>query len=449
MTNRAYLKCEVCGSVTIIRVQVGWLDWHPIIVPCGKCLILISGTARFDQQQGTTHYEFHNAAQVEETRPDYYLEISGELPTSKIRRWEGDGFVWSPPPFFQSLWAMGHEKYGVFKGKTMAFLDQSKGLWPKVRRINELWNAGQTQYLATEAHRYLPRKQFPMDNAVEMLRGVHQVNLLFFSPILDDDYLDRAMKSLMPALTKTAHDHPQGFLDLLSHFVQNDLLKMYESKTFLRMQSFVDLFRSIIPAFAQLFYSQPLEDDKGMTTSGFDELKHFYADTYETLSELIPLVIAFNNLMYRGDYRVMKPLRRDVTTLDQFLLRSKGERIQYLDGTEFFDNQLFPDLDNKLRNAIAHNSYVYDRIAQEVTYYSSGKTGEGDAKQLSLLGFANKCWRLNQRVMDMIELQYQTRKFAYVLLFGQKTVHPEVFQAARPEARRKDVKPQRKPRGAR
>jgi hypothetical protein len=450
MTNRAYLKCEVCGAVTIIRVQVGWLDWHPIIVPCGNCLILISGIARFDQQRGTTHYEFHNASETEaRPKPDYYLEISGELPTDKIRPWEGDDFVWSPPPFFQSFWGMGHENYEVFKSKTLTFLARSKELWPKVRRINELWNAGQTQYLASEIHKYLPQKQFPMNNDVEMLRGVHQINLLFFSPVQDDDYLTRATKSLMPAILNTAKQYPEGFLDLLHHFVPSDLLKHYENKIFLRMQSFVDLFRSVIPAFAQRFYSQPVGPEKGMTTAGFDELKHYYADTYETLTEVMPLVIAFNNLKYRGDYKVMKALRRDVITFEDFLHRSKGERVQYLDGAEFFDSLLYPALDNKLRNAIAHNSYTYDRVAQDVTYYPSGKTGEGDERHLSLLQFADRCWQLTQRLMDFAELLYQTRKNSYVFLHGQMTVSPEVFQTPKRKAKKKDVKAQRKPRGQR
>ena len=253
MTNRGFLKCEVCGSVTIIRVQVGWLDWHPLIIPCGKCHILISGVARFDQQRGRTSYEYHNAVEVPETRPDFYLEISGELPTGKLRKWEGDDFVWSPPPFFQAHWAMGDENYDLFKSRTLSFLEMSKKLWPTVRRVNELWNSGQTQYLAQEVHKHLPRKQFPMNNDAEMVRGVHQINLLFFHPILDNDYFERTMKELIPSLVESAKNSGSGFIDLLKYFSESSRLRDYEGKILLQMQRFVDLFRSIIPAFVTLF----------------------------------------------------------------------------------------------------------------------------------------------------------------------------------------------------
>jgi len=192
-----------------------------------------------------------------------------------------------------------------------------------------------------------------------------------------------------------------------------------------------------------------LGNDKGITTVGFEELKHYYADTYEILTEVMPLVLAFNNLKYRADFMSMKRLRRDVTNLDEFLLRSKGDRIQYLDGTEFFDKLIVLDLDNKLRNAIAHNSYVYDSISQDIAYFSSGKTGEGDERHISLLEFAQKCWRLNQRIIDVAELVYQTAKFSYVLLRGQTVVGPEVFQSVETKRKRKDVKAQRNPRGTR
>ncbi len=44
MTNRSFLKCEVCGAITLMRLQAGWPEEHPLRVPCGRCGILISGT---------------------------------------------------------------------------------------------------------------------------------------------------------------------------------------------------------------------------------------------------------------------------------------------------------------------------------------------------------------------------------------------------------------------
>ena len=111
MTNRSFLKCDVCGAVTLMRLQVGWLEEHPIRVPCGKCGILISGTVYFDQEKADLHYKIHNASSVGETVPDFYVEASGELLAEKLKRHIGGPFVWAPPPFFQASgqWATPHD----------------------------------------------------------------------------------------------------------------------------------------------------------------------------------------------------------------------------------------------------------------------------------------------------------------------------------------------------
>ena len=42
MVCNEFIRCEVCGCITRIRLQVGWLDEHPIAVTCGKCGISLS-----------------------------------------------------------------------------------------------------------------------------------------------------------------------------------------------------------------------------------------------------------------------------------------------------------------------------------------------------------------------------------------------------------------------
>ena len=48
MVYNEFIRCEVCGCITRIRLQVGWLDEHPIAVTCGKCGISLKGKADED-----------------------------------------------------------------------------------------------------------------------------------------------------------------------------------------------------------------------------------------------------------------------------------------------------------------------------------------------------------------------------------------------------------------
>ena len=86
VTIRNCLKCEVCNTVTLVRIQIGWLDSHPIRYNCGNCDILISGIANFDQKKIDYNLSFQNAIRVDETEAEYYIEISGELLTKKVEK---------------------------------------------------------------------------------------------------------------------------------------------------------------------------------------------------------------------------------------------------------------------------------------------------------------------------------------------------------------------------
>jgi hypothetical protein len=435
VTSRLYLKCDVCGSVTLIRVQVGWLDWHPIAVPCGKCGITLSGKAYFDPHKATARYEFPNAKQIDDAIPKFYLEVSGEFVTDKLRDYKGGRFVWSPPPFFQAIWEMGHDRNAEFKRKTVQFLQFARQDWPKVKRINELWLSGKHNYLPKEVAHYLPKRQFPMDNPQEYLRGVHQVSLLFLWPIMDHDRFKKTTDFLFRILPQLAQTNPAGLRKLSGFFADEGLLQSYDEKLVSCIDNLVLKFRYLIPVLSLRFYSAKpsgLLIKKGITTASFEDMKHFYAEMFEVATEVLPLAIAYNNLRYRGSFEAMQPQRRDVTTLQDFLQKSKGDRIQFLAGRESFDRLLYPHVDNKLRNAIAHTSYRYNARKQLISYFPSGIDGKGPARRMYLLDFAQRCWSLSMCIVNLVELVYQTRKLHYIATKGYEPIHPSVFGSPGP-----------------
>ena len=64
MVYNHYIKCQVCGSVTRIRLQVGHLKQHPIVVTCGKCKTSLLGTAHLNQESLEVKLEFENASTI-------------------------------------------------------------------------------------------------------------------------------------------------------------------------------------------------------------------------------------------------------------------------------------------------------------------------------------------------------------------------------------------------
>ena len=46
MVFNTFIKCQVCRSITRVRLQVGWQEEHPIVVACGKCGTSLSGSVK-------------------------------------------------------------------------------------------------------------------------------------------------------------------------------------------------------------------------------------------------------------------------------------------------------------------------------------------------------------------------------------------------------------------
>ena len=51
MVFNTFIKCQVCRSITRVRLQVGWQEEHPIVVACGKCGTSLSGSVKIGQDR--------------------------------------------------------------------------------------------------------------------------------------------------------------------------------------------------------------------------------------------------------------------------------------------------------------------------------------------------------------------------------------------------------------
>ena len=83
MVFNTFIKCQVCGSITRVRLQVGWQEEHPIVVACGKCGTSLSGNVKIGQDRPGLKFSFDNADEIPDAEADYMVECSGEFPTVK------------------------------------------------------------------------------------------------------------------------------------------------------------------------------------------------------------------------------------------------------------------------------------------------------------------------------------------------------------------------------
>ena len=147
MTARYPLKCDVCGTETVLRIQIGHLEHQPLRVPCGNCGILFVGTLTTDPAKGSWAVNFQNASQVPEQDPKFYLGVAAEFISDRLQRVENGQIPIPFSAFMEAFGQMGPGGYEDFMSRRSGFLSNSKSMWPQTRRLNELWIRGQDEYL--------------------------------------------------------------------------------------------------------------------------------------------------------------------------------------------------------------------------------------------------------------------------------------------------------------
>ena len=71
MVFTTFIKCQICGFITRVRLQVGQQEEHPIEVACGKCGTSLSGSVKIGQDRPGLSFSFDNADEVQDENSDY------------------------------------------------------------------------------------------------------------------------------------------------------------------------------------------------------------------------------------------------------------------------------------------------------------------------------------------------------------------------------------------
>ena len=73
MVYNCFIRCHVCGSITRVRLQVGWQEEHPIVVACRKCRISLNGKVKIGQDMPGLEFSFENAEILREDESADYV----------------------------------------------------------------------------------------------------------------------------------------------------------------------------------------------------------------------------------------------------------------------------------------------------------------------------------------------------------------------------------------
>lgn len=411
MVYNCFIKCQVCEKITRVRLQVGWLPEHPIVVTCGECKTSLLGKVKIGQEIPGVTFSFENAEEVNDENADYMVECSGEFPVMKQRAAE-DPLVNPITPFMRAMNRMDSDDAYEEFGKSVGTLINTIGNWSQYKRIFDLSKDLNNEYLVKEIRKIFDESLMPCKNELEILKAVHMLEIHGFIEPLRKDVLNNLGFSegiLKLDMTKTK--------DLIDFLDRNPGygLKELQLLSYKVMDEFLTVFPSLIPAFSMQYFKNETVDfeSEGSTTSNFDTVKQFYLDVYEALGNLLIIPVALNNIKYRNDYDNLNPLDSRNTTLSDFIGLTKANRYKYCLDSEMYSDKLNIIVNSKLRNAIGHNDVEYDTASQRITYIPNPKD-RTKIEEEYLLQFENEALRLFQSLLIVAEYIYRLRELQII-----------------------------------
>lgn len=410
MVFNTFIKCQVCGCITRVRLQVGWQEEHPIEVACGKCGISLSGSVKIRQDRPGLSFSFDNADDVQDEDADYIVECSGEFPTAKqAEAADLEGLVITP--FIRYINCMKtDESYEEFV-QAVSKLNETAKKWKSYKRILNLAK-NKSEYLTQEIQKEFSGYYFQCRDESEILRAVHMIEVHGLYSALRKDILDDI--SFSAGILKMDSAQTNSLVDFLNSHdgfhleeLQELIYKVYDE--------FMMVYQRLIPALAIQYCKDDSFDfeREGSTTSSFDSVKQFYLDAYEALGNLMIIPVALNNIKYRSDINSMNPIENNVNSLEDYIKLTKASRYHLCLDSEVYTGFLKILVNAKLRNAIGHNDVEYNSVDQLITYIPNPKDRTKKRAEY-LLEFENEAMRMFQGILGISEYLYRLRELALI-----------------------------------
>lgn len=418
MNINYYVQCNVCGSVTRMRLQVGWLKEHPVHIYCGKCGILLEGKVVQEQENIKVGITFKNA--VETTKnSEFFIEVSGEFPSCKMIKDEGMiSSIVKISPFIRHSQMPNHYLFSKYASYMIQYHNEE---WANIRNVFQLWaNSKSNHYLVSE----LEKNKINVGQSYDDINsGIHKL----FGKVADGLINLKGYQeicTLLNAVNNLDREELERFYLFLK---KKNVIPNYRRRIYEMLDQFIAKFPNLIPAYCIFFSEQNCSyENEGITTTSFELVKGFYIDCYELLGDMIPIIIGLNNIQFRNNYEDMAPsnvTKNKGLLLEDLFYKPNPTKVKYFASNEVFNNALKIDFNYEMRNSIGHYDYCIDGMQQEIHYHKSTDHNvdhEEYQGHVYLLEFTVKCIELFQKIVYMESIIYSIESRSYHSIYSER-----------------------------
>jgi hypothetical protein len=396
--------CKVCETPYLLKFQVGYVSKNHFSFECPTCGVMLEGIINVDNKEAKFDWNFDNlvdyTGDILESKIGYFLQLTSEFYEKKIsllRHYEER----TPTPFMKNFSPYLSEMNGL-ASYLNENIHQHVNLYKNLINL-VLSNKNNVKYVYSEFGKLagdfnIEEEKFTNDYKTNRYNILFHAITNSIKPLLDLNAEKFQVNDIRDELYKM-YKNKVEFQKFKTSFQESlsGLINLLTSAVY----SSINIIPGIIPTITSETYNhrkiKDIKEQYGLSTANYKILLKNYAENYEILGKIIPLIVAIDNINTRkdinnfvkGSNKLSKnhPLIKATTSLEQFSKATVGIRIQYLkmmssDVPRYNDLTV---LNSRIRNAISHSSVDYDSIEQKLTF----KDGERKTEKY-LIEFAEE-----------------------------------------------------------
>ncbi len=414
MVYRQCIKCRACGSVTLLRFEVGWLDAMPFSIGCKGCGAILRGKLIQDQKNVSLDLQLENSDRVDEPLHENILqevECSGEFP---VKRYSGAiAGELKLSPFIVASGLMGMAAYIAFKDNIYKYLAVRRAKWSELRTMIDLYAARNYETAGS-----LLKQHFPVEDETSDLRTLvshfYDVINSIIQCLLPPNHFNERTLYLLQFFGDATRTNKKE-LSRLVEYLYNELdVQRLESEGIDILTRFFNHFDYFLPTICLSYYPkgtipQPLGAKYLITTTDFDIVKQFYADSYEWICKVLPLLMGAENIRSRADYNSMPTIschsKKRIHSLSDFQHAPNAIKKDFIGMSAGLKQYFSSILDNQIRNAVNHYKTRLDPVEQLIEYFPFNDPARAQkSKHIYLIDFVNNAYGQLASVWDVLYL---------------------------------------------
>lgn len=367
MILRTGVSCPGCAKPVAVRVAISPSAGTPFYFPCPLCQTIVTGEMRA-QLPDNPQVTFHNAEKL--TGLDEVEAVVTLDPNMPLRRDTWNIAEKGGAPAATLIGLLRENNMELFIKTSERFRSFREHVWPKYQRWYEFYLQGQWIHFDRVTREQYgdswsePRSQGDRDSYAYRALSLSLAMCRTSLDLMNDSFFDDVSAKLEVALEVEEY---KAYVRVVATETDQDQKRLWDCiRLFMRMSD------SWLPGLIFDLVSDNSRvnpSDLHLCRDEFHQLRDMYISCFEACCKTLVYLVELQNTVARGRpdaFTTQLPAalqgtnKRPPTTRRQYEKLTNHDKLCYLEEWPTLSSRMSSILDNKLRNALGHNSIRHD-----------------------------------------------------------------------------------------